>query len=189
MRALLSASDQATLLSLAHDAIWTTVHDEPLPSVDLDSLTPPLREERASFVTINYAGNLRGCIGTVKKCYPLAQDVILRASAAASRDPRFPPIRIDELDKIDIEVSILSDPEPLEYDDPLNLPAALERDHCGVILHFGNKRATFLPQVWERVSDSEQFLALLCRKALLPENFWRTGKLRFETYRVESFHR
>lgn len=189
MQALLSASDQATLLSLAYDAIWATAHDKPLPTVDLHSLAPALREERASFVTISTAGNLRGCIGTVEKCLPLAQDVILRASAAASRDPRFPPIQIEELDKLDVEVSVLTNPEQLEYDDPHDLPRILEREKYGVILHFGSKRATFLPQVWERVRDGEQFLALLCRKAMLPENYWNTGELEFETYRVESFHR
>jgi AmmeMemoRadiSam system protein A len=187
MQANLSAQDQAKLLALAYDAIATAVNDSPPPSIKLESLSTALREMRASFVTLSLGGNLRGCIGTVEKCYPLAHDVMLRAAAAATRDPRFPPIRTDELDKIQIEVSILSDPLPLHYEDPTSLTSFLENEPVGVILHYGNKRATFLPQVWERVTSAEQFLSLLCRKAKLPDDFWKSGQLDFETYTIESF--
>jgi AmmeMemoRadiSam system protein A len=189
MQAQLSASDQATLLSLAHDAIRAAIYENPLPSIDLDSLSPPLREPHATFVTISMKGDLRGCIGTVEKCHPLAHDVMLRAAAAATKDPRFPSLQPDELGKIDIEISILSDPLPVHYRDPSSLPRLLESEHNGVILRHGNKRATFLPQVWERVADGERFLCLLCRKALLPDDFWKSGQLEFETYKVESFKR
>lgn len=189
MQAKLSAKDQATLLSLAYDAIASAIRDIPLPPIDLDSLSPALCEQRASFVTLTLGGNLRGCIGTVEKCCPLAQDVMLRAAAAATRDPRFPPLRIDELDQTNVEVSILSDPSPVHYKDPQDLPHILEDTHPGVILHHGVSRATFLPQVWERVSDGEEFLSLLCRKAQLPVDFWKSGQLQFETYTVESFQR
>jgi AmmeMemoRadiSam system protein A len=189
MQANLSAQDQATLLALAYDAIASAIRDSPPPPVELKSLSNALREMRATFVTLTLDGNLRGCIGTVEKCYPLAQDVVLRAAAAATRDPRFPSIRSDELDKLHIEVSILSDPFPVQYEDPMNLPHYLENEPLGVILRYGKKRATFLPQVWERVTNGEQFLGLLCRKAQLPDDFWQSGQLQFETYSVESFHR
>jgi AmmeMemoRadiSam system protein A len=189
MHARLSAADQETLLSLAYGAVHAAVRTLPNPPLDIQSLSPPLREYRASFVTLTRQGKLRGCIGTVEKCHPVAEDVVIRASAAATRDPRFTPIQCDELDMIDLEVSILSDPRPLEYKDPTELPSLFNIGVDGVILRYGIKRATFLPQVWERVPDAEQFLRLLCRKAQLPDEFWKSGKLRFEVYQADSFRR
>lgn len=189
MQSELSAEDKTTLLSLAYDSVRATALGMPVPSIDFSSLSAPLLEMRASFVTLTVYENLRGCIGTIEKCYPLAQDVVLRASAAASRDPRFEPIRKTELDQLEVEVSVLSDAVPLAYQDPQNLPALLDAGRDGVIIRHANKRATFLPQVWERVSSPEQFLALLCRKAFLPEDFWKSGDLIVETYQVDSFHR
>jgi AmmeMemoRadiSam system protein A len=189
MHTQLSAADQETLLSLAYEAVCAAVRSLPHPSLEIQHLSPPLRERRASFVTLTCMGKLRGCIGTIEKCHPLAEDVVIRASAAATRDPRFSPVRYDELDKIDLEVSILSDPLPLEYKHPGEIPSLLNIGVDGVILRYGEKRATFLPQVWERVPDAEQFLRLLCRKALLPDELWKSGKLRFEIYQVDSFQR
>lgn len=189
MEAKLSAQDQSILLSLAFDSVCAAVRDIPLAPIDLDSLSPPLREERASFVTLTLFGALRGCIGTIAKCFPLAQDVAIRASAAATRDPRFKPVQVDELEKLDIEISVLSDLQPLTYQDPKSLPSLLNVGVDGVIIHCGHKRATFLPQVWERLATPEQFLTLLCRKALLPDDFWKSGDLLVETYQVQSFHR
>ena len=189
MQARLSAEDKTTLLSLAYDSVCATVNGTPIGSIDLSSLSAPLLEERASFVTLTVQDKLRGCLGTIEKCYPLAQDVVLRASAAASRDPRFEPIQKSELDRIEIEVSVLSDPEPLAYQDPQRLPSLLQVGTDGVTIRHANRRATFLPQVWERVSSPEQFLGLLCIKAFLPEDFWKSGDLTVETYQVESFHR
>ncbi len=189
MHARLSAADQKILLSLAHEAVCTAARELPIAPLDILVLSPPLQEHRASFVTLTLQGMLRGCIGTVEKCHPLAEDVVLRARAAATRDPRFNPIQCDELERIDLEVSVLSDPLPIDYKDPSELPSLFKIGVDGVILRHGRKRATFLPQVWERVPDAEQFLRLLCRKALLPDEFWKSGELRFEVYQVESFHR
>jgi AmmeMemoRadiSam system protein A len=189
MEAKLSAKDQSTLLSLAYESVGAAVRDTSPAPIDLNSLSPPLREERASFVTLTLSGALRGCIGTIAKCYPLAQDVVIRAAAAATRDPRFKPVKVDDLDKLEIEVSVLSDPQPLNYQGPKSLPSLLNVGVDGVIIHYGYKRATFLPQVWERVATPEQFLTLLCRKALLPDDFWKSSELLVETYQVQSFHR
>jgi AmmeMemoRadiSam system protein A len=189
MQTRLSSTDQSTLLSLAYDAIAAAVRHTSPPVIDLDSLSEKLREQRASFVTITTKGRLRGCIGTIEKRFPLAQDVVLRAASAATEDPRFTPIQTDELDTIDIEISVLSTPKPLDYQRPSDLLTLLNVGVDGVVLRHGLKRATFLPQVWERVTDADHFLALLCRKALLPEDAWKTGELRFETYQVESFKR
>ncbi|MDF1500650.1 MAG: AmmeMemoRadiSam system protein A [Anaerolineales bacterium] len=189
MQSSFSAADQAILLSLAYDSVCAAAQNAPLPSIDIDSLPERLRERKASFVTITSKGELRGCIGTIEKLYPLAQDVVIRAASAATKDPRFTPIQVDELSSISIEVSVLSTPRPLEYQDPPSLPALLKPGVDGVILRHGSRRATFLPQVWERVPDADQFLALLCQKALLPEDAWKSGDLLFETYQVESFHR
>lgn len=189
MHARLSAADQRTLLTLAYDAVCAAVKELPTAAIDIESLSPQLCECRASFVTLTCDGELRGCIGTLEKCLPLAEDVVLRATAAATRDPRFSPIRCDELKKLGLEISVLSDPMPLDYSQPAELPSLLKLGGHGVILRYGKKRATFLPQVWERVPDADQFLRLLCRKALLPDDYWKTGELRFEVYQVDSYNR
>lgn len=188
MQARLSATEKSTLLSLANDAVSAAVLGTPLPDVDIDSLTERLREPGASFVTITHRSALRGCIGTIEKRYPLARDVVRRAASAATEDPRFNPVQINELEDITVEVSVLSTPKPIEYQNPTNLASRLKVGVDGVILRHGLRRATFLPQVWERVPDANQFLELLCLKARLPENAWKTGDLQFETYQVESFH-
>jgi AmmeMemoRadiSam system protein A len=120
---------------------------------------------------------------------PLAQDIVLRASSAAHEDPRFPPLVEDELEGLTIEISVLNTPHPLVCENRLAIPAALQPGVDGVILTHGKMRATFLPQVWERVPDPRQFLDLLCRKAGLPENAWLELPLKFSTYSSFSFQR
>ncbi len=185
----LDESEQGVLLNLAWESIEATVHKRHLPQPDLASLPERLQEKRASFVTLTREARLRGCIGSLVAQLPLAQDIILRASSAAHEDPRFPPLEKHELKDLTIEISVLSIPQPLVCEDRGALPAALQPEVDGVILTYGKMRATFLPQVWERVPDPVQFLAMLCRKASLPANAWRELPLQFSTYAVFSFQR
>jgi AmmeMemoRadiSam system protein A len=185
---ILSNFERDKLLKLARASVLATVRALPLPSPEWPNLPARLKETGASFVTLTIGDRLRGCIGTLQAVLPLAEDVILRASAAAKDDPRFPPVVEAELPDLSIEISVLSAPRPLEFSDPQVLLTLLQPGVDGVILEYGRQRATFLPQVWERVTDPKQFLELLCRKAALPIDAWCELPVKISTYRVESFH-
>jgi AmmeMemoRadiSam system protein A len=185
----LSEREQQILLDLAHQSIVAAVAQDRSPRVELDSLPNRLRQPGASFVTLTRSGLLRGCIGTLKHEFPLAQDVVLRAGAAAIDDPRFPPLQTGEIEDTEIEISVLTTPQPLDYNAPDEIPNLLVPGRDGVAIVYGHKRATFLPQVWEKVDSPEHFLTMLCQKAQLPTEAWKRGELEISTYRVESFHR
>ncbi len=139
----------------------------------------------AAFVTLTLNGALRGCIGSLEAHRGLAADIEANAQAAAFADPRFPPLGRDELDKVRVEVSILSPPEPFRVRDEADALARLRPGIDGVILSQGIHRATFLPQVWEVLPEPRDFLAQLKRKAGLPADFWAPD-LRLMRYRVEK---
>jgi AmmeMemoRadiSam system protein A len=183
----LSPAEQATLLRLARAAIESTTAGLDIPQLQWEEISPSLKRIGSSFVTLSKQGQLRGCIGGLKANSPLAQDVQIHAAAAASRDPRFPPVQPHELEEIEIEISVLSEAKQLLYIDPQDLLDRLEPGKDGVILETGEQRATFLPQVWERVQTSEDFLSLLCQKAQLPSDFWLHNQLEIKTYRVQEF--
>ena len=144
-----------------------------------------LLESGASFVTLTRDGQLRGCIGTLEPHRPLGADLLENAVSAAIRDPRFPPVRAAELEKLVIEVSILSPPRPLAYTDTADLLKKLQPGVHGVILRHSGRRATFLPQVWAQIPGPERFLSRLCEKAGLGGGCWRQGPEIF-VYTVEK---
>lgn len=185
---MVGENDQATLLRLARQALETAVRGEPFPPLDMQGLSESLCAPRATFVTLTRRGALRGCIGVLQAQLPLAEDVREHAVAAALQDFRFPPVRPEEVGDIDIEISILTPPRPLEYDQPEDLLTLLRPGTDGVIIESGLHRATFLPQVWEKVPDAQSFLTMLCEKAALPGQAWRKGVLKVYTYQVQSFH-
>jgi AmmeMemoRadiSam system protein A len=126
---------------------------------------PELEEKRAVFVTLNLNGQLRGCIGSLIPHRALVDDVISNAKSAAFRDPRFPPLSLDEFEKVDMEISLLSVPYDLEYDDVNDLKQKVRPGIDGVILALGSNQATFLPSVWEQLPTFESFFSHLCQKA------------------------
>ena len=130
---------------------------------------PMLEEDGAAFVTINKEPNeqLRGCIGSLQAYRPLYKDIIMNAQAAALRDPRFAPLRLEELPEITLEVSILSKPQPVLYDDIDDLKRKITPFEDGVVLKHHGKQATYLPDVWEQLPKFEDFFSSLCRKANL----------------------
>lgn len=131
-----------------------------------------LQELSATFVTLRYAGQLRGCIGSLRAVRPLEEDVRQNAIAAAFRDPRFSPLAATEFRATSVEVSLLSACEPIEVASEEELLARLRPGVDGLILECGRHRATFLPQVWEALGEPREFLAALKHKAGLPERFW-----------------
>lgn len=185
---LLTKEEQFQLLRLARDALVKGVAGESLPPIDLLGLPKHLQEDGASFVTLTLDGNLRGCIGTLEPYQPLAQDVREHAVAAALKDYRFPPVNSSEVARIHIEISRLTPPQSLPYKDSEDLLLKLRPGIDGVVLKDNWKRATFLPQVWEKIPDPKEFLSHLCNKMGVPVDTWRKRKLDVLVYRVEEFH-
>jgi uncharacterized protein len=179
--------DQRLLLQLARQAVGCAAHLSPLPEMERGELSEWLRSHVASFVTLTAAGSLRGCIGGLYAAMPLVDDVRQHAYAAATEDPRFPPVLPEEVPHLRIEISVLSSPQPLAQLGPDDLLRQLRPGLDGVILQSGRHRATFLPQVWAKIPDPGQFLTVLCEKAYLPGDAWRSGRLEVLTYQVESF--
>ncbi len=184
----LTPEEKRELLKLAREALEMGVRGHRMTPLDLDSLPPTLREPGASFVTLTKNGQLRGCIGTLEARLPLAEDVREHAVAAGLDDYRFPPVSPRELDEIEIEISCLTMPQPLEYTTPEELLHALRPGIDGVVLRDRFRRATFLPQVWEQLPEPENFLGHLCQKMGASRDYWRCNPLRVEIYQVEKFH-
>lgn len=188
MQETLNPQEQEFLLRLAREAIESAVQGKELLPLDLAVLPPPLREEGCSFVTLTIQGQLRGCIGALNPYQALAEDVREHAAAAALHDPRFPPVREYELPQIQIEISRLTHAVPLEYKDANDLLAKLQPHKDGVIVRDAFRRATFLPQVWEKIPDPAEFMDNLCYKLGVKPDSWRSKHLEILTYQVEDFH-
>ncbi len=184
----LTEDEKKILLKLARQVLTEAVNHLPMEPVDLTGLTECLKQEGASFVTLTEGGELRGCIGALEPYQPLAEDVCEHAVAAALEDPRFPPVTPRELAYIQIEISRLTLPQPIHYTQPQELPGLLRQNVDGLILRDGFRRATFLPQVWEKLPDPETFLSHLCRKMGAPADLWRRKVLQASVYQVEEFH-
>jgi len=173
---LLEVSDRAIERSLRTGRPW-------LP--DPEGHAAPLREKRATFVTLRLEGKLRGCVGTLEAVRPLVVDVAHNAWAAAFRDPRFPPLEAAEREGLDIHLSILRPAEPLDFSSEEDLLSQLRPGVDGLILEEGGRRGTFLPTVWESLPEPRAFLRELKRKAGLPADHW-SHTLRAHRYTVES---
>lgn len=144
-------------------------------------------EKRGCFVTIHLRGNLRGCIGTIEPVAPLIDGIRENAINAAFKDPRFPPLNAGELSDIDIEISVLTIPEVLEYSSTDDLLDKLEPKVHGVILSSGWHRSTFLPQVWDQLPDTETFLEHLCVKGGMGQDCWKNEETQVMVYKAEYF--
>ncbi|MCS7152175.1 MAG: AmmeMemoRadiSam system protein B [Endomicrobia bacterium] len=176
----ISEKNQKILLNLARSAIKEYVSSGKVIEYKTDD--KELLEPRAVFVTLHRKGELRGCIGTTFPQYPLYQAVINMAIEAATGDPRFPPVSVDELEHIKIEISILS---PLKR--VFSHKDIKEHIH-GVVVRSGGRTGLFLPQVWEQLPKKEQFLSHLCfSKAGLPPNAWQDPKTELYVFTVFAF--
>ncbi len=184
----LTPEEKKMLLTVARQSLEAGVRHLTLPDMDPDALTPALRAEGASFVTLTEHGELRGCIGALEPYQSLTEDVREHAVAAALEDYRFPQVQENELAKIQIEVSRLTIPIQLDYLDAGDLLSKLRPGVDGVILRDGFRRATFLPQVWEKIPDPANFLANLCYKMGAGPDTWKRKHLDVLVYQVEEFH-
>jgi len=176
------------LLKLARESATKAVNRAVPPAVDASKLDPLLKERRACFVTLTKKGELRGCIGSIFPTQPLFQDVIQNAASAATKDWRFLPVEPRELTELEIEVSVLTVPQPLAFHSPEDLVRKLRPKVDGVVLKMGEAQSTFLPQVWEQLPETEIFLNHLARKAGRPATGWRAPGTEVLIYQVEAFH-
>lgn len=158
------------LIALARAAILVALNQA--EDFDLEHALetyPLLKEDGAAFVTLTTGPDeqLRGCIGSLQAHRPLYQDIIHNAQAAALHDPRFLPLTLEEFKHIKIEVSVLSEPQPLHYDDIEDLKSKIVPFQDGIVLKHDGRQATYLPQVWEQLPQFEDFFSTLCMKANL----------------------
>jgi AmmeMemoRadiSam system protein B/AmmeMemoRadiSam system protein A len=175
------------LVKLARQTIEKRLEKRSI-KVDPDVMTDlAFKQKRGTFVTLTINKQLRGCIGSLDSTDSIVDGIERNAINAAFHDPRFPPLKADELDRVDIEVSILTEPQPLKYRDSKDLLSKLRVNVDGVILRKGSASATFLPQVWEQLPQPEKFLSHLCTKAGLPADTWKKGNLDVLTYQVQYF--
>ena len=154
-----------TLLGLARASVANALQASAETAIpDL----PWLKERRATFVTLMQDAKLRGCIGSLQPTRALGDDVVANAAAAALADRRFSPLGRDDLARVEMEVSLLSVPTAVLFADEHELLAALRPGVDGLILASGDRRGTYLPQVWEQIPEPGSFIASLMQKAGIP---------------------
>jgi len=183
-----AAPEKKFLLDLARTTLVHVATNGNLPEVSAKDVPPKLAETKACFVTLTENGALRGCIGHIFPQEPLYQAVVDNAQNAAIRDWRFPPVQPDEVGKIKIEISVLTEPQPLRFNSPEDLLGKLQPYEDGVVLKIGSRSATFLPQVWEQIPDKVEFLNHLSEKAGCEPSAWRGRETSVSIYHVEAFN-
>ena len=172
-----SLQERVLLLRLAHEAIAAALDQR---EISLAPPSPHLTEPRGAFTTLYYRGGLRGCVGYVFPVTPLYRTVAESARGAAFDDSRFSPVTRDEAQELQVSLSVLSPPQPIQ-------PEEVEIGRHGLLVTLGPCRGLLLPQVpvehgWERIN----FLEQTCRKAGLPLNAWQTGA-KLEAFTAETF--
>jgi AmmeMemoRadiSam system protein B/AmmeMemoRadiSam system protein A len=178
----LTSGQKKRLLKIARDTIYEYVQKGHV--LDIEENDPRLLREEGAFVTIHKSGHLRGCIGNILGRGPLYLTVRDMAISSATKDPRFRPVTPQELDTIDVEVSVLSRPRLVQNADEIIL------GKHGVIISQGTShQGLFLPQVATGTGwTKEEFLSQLCvQKAGLPPEAWKNPKTRIEIFTAEVF--
>lgn len=183
----LTAEQGKYLLQEARTTIQEALSGEKAQKGKEDSLPPVFHQRRGTFVTLTIGGNLRGCIGHIIPQESLLEGIRENAINAAFKDPRFRPLGKEEWKRVHIEISILTDPKPLTYSGAEDLLHKLRPGVDGVIIKKGYHQATFLPQVWDQLPRTEEFLTHLCLKAGLDGDEWKKGHLEISTYQVQAF--
>ncbi|MDM8558322.1 AmmeMemoRadiSam system protein A [Candidatus Parabeggiatoa sp. HSG14] len=183
----LTKKDIKTLLQVAKKSIQLGLEtDKPLV-VEVTDYEEELQKVKATFVTLEINQNLRGCMGTITAFRPLISDVSYQAYNAAFYDPRFSRVGINEFPILDIHISILTEPKSMSFDSEDDLIQQLRPGVDGLIISDRGHRATFLPSVWESLTDPQDFLHHLKKKAGLPSKYW-SDTFEAQNYTTESIH-
>lgn len=180
------AEERRMLLAVAAQSIEHGLNQGAPLEPDPRDYPAALQAERATFVTLQIEGELRGCIGVLEAIRPLVVDVARNAYAAAFEDPRFPPLTRAELPRLDIHISVLSPSEPMHFRSESDLLEQIRPGIDGLILEDRGRRGTFLPSVWEQLPEPADFFEHLRHKAGLPSRYW-SETLRVSRYTTESF--
>ncbi len=175
------------LLKLARLQIESKLLEKTFEVPLLNDRLKIVEERRGCFVTLHENGDLRGCIGTIEPVVSLMEGVRNNAVNAAFGDPRFSPLSVDELNLVNIEISVLSVPREITFKDGNDLKQQLKPGIHGVILSQGPRSSTFLPQVWSQLPGTETFLAHLCVKGGMPQDCWKTPDTCVRVYEAEYF--
>lgn len=179
--------EKSYLLRLARKSIeYYFSNHKKLEIDEKEIISRNLVRSRAAFVTLTIDGILRGCIGSLEPEMPLYKEVIDKSFAAAFRDLRFPALEENELSKIKIDISILTIPQPVNYNDWHDLLDKISIGKDGVVLKKNGYSATFLPSVWREINNKEEFLASLSHKAGLPIDIWKNDA-EIMTYQTVEF--
>ena len=174
----LGTVERAALLGIARAAVRERLGLGPRPTLPDDG---PLTVPRGAFVTLFVRGELRGCIGTFTPAGSLANTVARMAANAASEDPRFEPVHVEEIEELEVHVTALDPRRPMRH------PEELEIGRHGVVVQLGWHRGTLLPRVavdhgWDRVT----FLERTCLKAGLPPHAWQDPEAVVELFSAEE---
>lgn len=162
-----------TLLKLARAAILSGLADGlNKPGAFEPDMPAVLGRFGACFVTLKRDGRLRGCIGSVMACRSLIEDLADNAFKAAFTDPRFPPLTLEEVDGLELSVSVLTAPVPMRFTTEADLLSQLRHRVDGLIIEDAGRRALFLPAVWDQLPDAAHFLAHLKHKAGMAVDHW-----------------
>ena len=185
---MLTPQSQQFLLALARSSIETFLSTQKKIRInEADLPSTKLTESHGTFVTLTIRGELRGCIGKLEGDDKLYRDIIDNAISAAFHDPRFPPVDRAELDDIKIEISILTTPVLIDYQNESDVLNKITPNTDGIILKKDFHQATFLPQVWEELPDKIELLTHLSIKAGLSSDGWKDEGVAVWKYQVEKF--
>jgi AmmeMemoRadiSam system protein A len=177
---MLNREERASLLKLARDTIYARLHRESAPDFKLSSKV--LEQPCGAFVTLHKQGALRGCIGLVQAVKPLYQTVREMATASAFDDPRFPPLKKEEFNEIDLEISVMSPPRRIGD------VKEIEVGRHGIIIKKGFHQGLLLPQVAkEQGWGREIFLEHTCYKAGLMGDCWKSDETEIYIFSAEVF--
>ncbi|MQA28129.1 MAG: AmmeMemoRadiSam system protein A [Micromonosporaceae bacterium] len=174
------------LAMVAVGTIRSRLSGEGSVAVDVPAEETALHDPGASFVTLERQGKLRGCVGSLQAARPLYLDVV-RNARRAMIDPRLPPVDRDDWPELDVKVSVLSAPTAIEFSGREALLAALQPGVDGLLLTDGERRATFLPTVWQRLTEPADFLGALLAKGGWPDGVW-PANLIAHRYAAHEFH-
>lgn len=182
---MLTCAEGRTAVHLAKEALTSYIGMKKV--IELENLPPVFEEMRGVFVTLHEDGDLRGCIGYPMPILPLGRAIVDSAINAGSRDPRFPRVRKEELGRIEVEVTILTQPEP--YTEPRKmLPELVQIGRDGLIVTRGPYTGLLLPQVApEWGFDSMEFLSQTCVKAGLPADAWLDEDTEVQHFQAQIF--
>lgn len=183
---LLDRETAVALLTIARETIVRHLDRKPQPILAELGLSPSVQDalalRRGAFVTLTGGGSLRGCIGHIADDLPLIRVIPSMAIAAATEDPRFPPVTAEEIGLLEIEISVLTPPAPIQD------LGKVEVGRHGLIARKGARAGLLLPQVpVDQGWDREQFLAYTCMKAGIRPDAWRDGSVKFEAFEAQVF--